>query len=161
MSYNSKKTIASMLAGVGLIIAYIIYARGGSAPAPSDLKAWAVAMLIFIGIGVAVEIVIQIIFHIALAIGVAIKEQKQDEKTIERIISSTVTEDERDKLIGLKSANVGYAFAGMGFVAALIALAAGATILVAVHITFGSFCIGSIVEGGISIYHYERGVHNG
>ena len=147
-----------MIMGVLLAAAYIIYALSDSSPAPDDLKSWAAAMLVFIGIGVAAAIVIQIIFHIALSIGIAVKEREQDEKTVERIIASTVVEDERDKLISLKSAHIGYIFAGLGFVAALVALAFGTQFVTALHILFGTFSSGSLVEGIVSVYFYERGI---
>jgi low affinity Fe/Cu permease len=161
MSYNSKRTIVSMVAGGVLSAAYIVYALGSHAPAPEDLKAWAAAMLIFIGIGVAAVIVIQILFHIAFAIGIAVKERERDDEKIERIISSSMTEDERERLIGLKSDRIGYACAGIGFVAALAALAFGMSTLTALHILFGASAAGSLTEGGISIYLYEKGVRNG
>jgi len=158
MSYTIK--IVNMVACVLLIIAYSIYAMGETAPEPDDLKSWAIAMLIFIGIGIVVMIVIQILFHIVLSIGIAIKEREEDDKTVERIITSTVVEDERDKLISLKSAHIGSTCVGVGFVAALLILAFGSSALVALHVIFGSFIIGLLVEGGASIYYYERGVRN-
>jgi hypothetical protein len=161
MSYSSKKTIVSMVSGLLLIAAYLIFALGSSSPAPDDLKSWAVAMLIFIGIGVALTIAVQILFHVAVAIGVAAKEREQGDKQVKRMVESTMVEDERDKLISLKSAHIGYFCAGFGFIAALMALAFGLSALAALHIVCGAFAFGSLVEGGINIYYYERGVQNG
>jgi len=161
MSFNSKKAIASMSAGVLMIIAYIIYALGQCSPAPEDLKSWAVAMLVFIGISVAVVIVIQILFHIATAIGIAVKEQERDRKQIDRRFSSLTVEDERDKLINLKSSRITSVVAGIGFVAALFSLAFGASAVLALHIIFGSCAVGSTAEGIASVYFYEKGVRNG
>jgi hypothetical protein len=161
MSYSSKRTIVSIIAGLILITAYIIYALGTAAPASEDLKGWAVAILVFIAISVAVTIIIQILFHIALAIGIAVKERQCEDKEVERIISSTMVEDERDKLISLKSSHIGYICAGIGFVAALVALAFGMTSITALHILFGTFATGSIIEGIVSVYYYENGVCNG
>jgi len=161
MSYNSKKTIASMVAGVVLVVAYIIYALGGSAPAPDDLKAWAVSMLIFIGIGVAVTIVIMILFHIAFAIGVAIKEKVQGnepDENVERIVKSSMVEDERVKLIERKSNRVEHTFAGVGFVGMLFVLACGTSVVAALHIMLGAICGGMLIGGCINIYYHERGV---
>ena len=161
MSYNSKKNIASMIAGVLLIAAYIIYASGGAAPAPDDLKAWALVMLAFIGIGIALTIVIMILFHIAFAIGIAAKECKQGREpddNIERVIKSSMLEDERDKLIELKTDRVEYVFAGLGFMGMLIALARGASTVTALHIMLGAVCFGMLVGGGVGIYYHERGV---
>jgi len=161
MSYSSKRNIVSMILGILLIAAYIVYALGGTSPAPEDLKSWAVAMLVFIGISVVIIIVIQILFHITFAIGIAIKEQESDEKKIGRIISSLMLEDEREKLIGLKSSHVGYVCAGLGFIVALVALVLDISILFALHVLFGSFAIGLLIEGGVSVYLYERGFRNG
>ncbi|ULQ58769.1 hypothetical protein K7I13_09425 [Brucepastera parasyntrophica] len=60
MSYQSKRTITSMVTGIILAAVYIIYATGKTAPGPDNLKAWALLMLIFIGIGIAAVIIIQI-----------------------------------------------------------------------------------------------------
>lgn len=161
MSYSSKRTIGSMMVAILLVTAYTVHALGGTAPAPDDLRSWAVTMLVFIGIGIAAVIVMQILFHILFAVSIAVKEKENDEKQVKRIIHSVVVEDERDKIIGLKSAFVGYICAGTGFVASLLALVLGLPVLYALHIVFGSFFIGSILEGGVRVYHYERGVRNG
>jgi len=52
MTFKSKRTMTALIAGIILIIAYVVYATGKSAPLPDNLKAWALAMLIFIGIGI-------------------------------------------------------------------------------------------------------------
>ena len=83
MSYQEKRTIVSIVSGVLLLAAYCIYAFGqyqSGAVAQGDLKFWASTMLIFIGIGVAASIVIQIVFHILLSISIAVKEKIRDEK---------------------------------------------------------------------------------
>jgi len=161
MSYSSKKNLVSIIAGILLTIAYSIYALGGKAPVAGDLQSWAVAMLVFIGISIAALVVIQVLFHIGLAIGIAVKENGHDEKKVERILESSMVEDEREKLIGLKASHIGGIIAGIGFVAALVTLAVGLSAVFALHIVFGAFAIGSIIEGCVSIYHHERGVQNG
>ena len=161
MSYNSKKTMAGIAAGIVLIIGYIIYALGEKAPAAGQLKSWATAMLVFIGISVVVMIIIQILFHIGFAIGIAIREGERDDKNLRRIFNSETVEDERDKAIGLRSDRIGQIIGGAGFIVALISLVAGASAICALHIIFGSFAIGSVAGGVASIYHYERGVRNG
>ena len=160
MTYNSKSILVSMGAGVLMAAAYIVYALGGSAPAPDDLKAWAIAMLIFTGACIVAGIIIQILFHIGLAIGIAIKEG-EDDRNIERIIASSAVEDEMKKLINLKSSRVGYVCSGIGFLAALAVLALGMRAITALHIIFASIAVGSLIEGCFSVYLHERGVHNG
>ena len=158
MSYSSKRTIVSMTIGILSFAAYLIYALSGRAPALEALKSLALAMLVFIGICVVVQIIIQILFHIALAIGITIKEKEHDDKKIERIMSVTTLEDEREKLISLKSAKFGYICAGLGFIAALITLAFGFSTLFALHIMGGSFAAGSLIEGSASVYFNEKGL---
>jgi len=150
-----------MVVGVLMIIAYTLYAFGKASPAPDDLKTWAVAMLIFIGISVVITIIVHILFHIGLAIGIAIKEKEHDDKQVGRIIKSSMVEDERDKLISLKSSHIGYVCAGAGFVAGLIALTVGIPAVAVMHIMAGSFAVGSIIEGCVRIFLDERGVRNG
>ena len=161
MTYNSKKNITSMAAGIITITAYIVYALSERAPTQEDITTWAKLMLVFIGIGVAVQIVIQIIFHVTLSIRIATKEHEQDDKTVERIIASTVVEDERDKLINLKALRIGYICAGAGLLIALFTLAGGAPVVIALHIAVGSGAVASLVEGCAGILFHERGVRNG
>ncbi|MDR3050755.1 MAG: hypothetical protein LBU67_03425 [Oscillospiraceae bacterium] len=150
-----------MLAGIALAIAYIFYALGGGAPDPNDLRAWATAMLVFIGIGVAALVVIQIIFHILFAVGTAVRRRDCDDKQVERILSATMSEDEMDRLITLQSTHAGYICAGIGLPAALVMLALGASAVAALHTALGAFAAGSLVEGIVSIRLYEGGVRRG
>ena len=161
MTYKSKRTIAGMISGIMLLLAYIIYVRVRGPEFSEDLSIWARLMLIFIGIGIGLTIVIQILFHISYSIGITIKEQGKNYKDIERIISSAAVEDEMDKLINRKSAHYGYICAGSGFITSLIFLAAGTPAFIALHLIFGSFFAASLVEGIINIYSYEKGITNG
>ena len=161
MSYNSKKMIVSMGAGVLFVAAYIIYIFGKSAPALDDLKAWAVIMLVFIGIGIAAVIVIMILFHILFAAGIAAKEHiqgRKPEENVERIIKSSMIEDERDKLIESNSNRIGRVFTGFGFIAALFTLACGISAVIALHVIFGASIIGNFIGGCVNIYYHERGI---
>jgi len=161
MTFKSKRTLAALIAGIILIIAYTIYATGKSAPAPENLKAWALAMLIFIGIGIAAVIIIQILFHIVFAIRLAAKEHAQGrtpEQNVERELSSEMVKDEMEKRITLKAKYVGYWVVGLGVIAFLVALASGVSFLLALHIVVGAFAFAGIAEGITSIYLYEKGV---
>ena len=166
MSYTSKRNIVSIVAGIALIVAYVIYAIGANAPAAEDIKAWAVAVLVFIGIGIGIQIVVQIVFHVALTIGIAIKEEiktgdKSGGETAERIIKVEMVEDEWVKIIDLKASRIGSWFAGAGIIGALISLAVGAETVIALHILFGMFALASVVEGITGIIYHERGVRIG
>ncbi len=163
MSYSEKRTIASILGGILVLAAYCIYAFGkyqaGLLPA-DDLRAWAITMLIFIGAGIVVMIVVQIVFHILLSIGIAIRDRNYGEAGVENSIKEEMVEDERDRLIELKSSKVGFAFAGFGFVLALLALVLHYSPMVMLNILFISFSAGSMIEGVTSIFYYRNGFRN-
>lgn len=160
MTYNSKRTITSMVVGIILFAAYAIHALRKYALPPANMASWAKTMLVFIGIGAVGLFIVQILFHIVYAIGIAVKEQEQSDKEVERLISASIVEDERDKLVSLKATRIGYIVIGAGFIATLAALALGGTAILALHILLGAFLVGSLVEGAVSVYLHERGVHN-
>jgi hypothetical protein len=165
MSYQEKRTITSIISGILILAAYCLYAFNPSRLAalpPGDLKPWAGAMLIFIAVGIGATIVIQIVFHILLSIALAvqtkIENQQSDEKDIERTIHREMIEDERDKLIDLKAMRIGFAVAGVGFIAALLSLVFNYSLIVMLNIMYLSFSIGSLLEGGGQLYYYRRGL---
>lgn len=168
MSYQEKRTVVTVITGILILAAYCIYAFGkisAGIEAFGDLKFWAFAMLLFIGIGIVANIIIQIIFHILLSIGMAIKEQIQNgsvnDSEIEKNLEIDMVEDEMDKLIGLKSLRVGFSIAGIGFVAGLVALMMDYSPAVMMNIIFISFSVGSILEGIAQMYYYRKGVTHG
>jgi hypothetical protein len=168
MSYQERRTIVSIISGVLVLAAYCIYAFGRSqsgAVDASDLKFWAGTILIFIGIGIVFAIIIQIVFHILTSIAIAvrnkIRDEQCDDKDIEKSINAEMVEDEMDKLIELKSMRVGFAIAGVGFVAALVSLVLGYSAAVMLNILFLSFSGGAILEGVVQLYFYRRGVTHG
>jgi len=168
MSYQEKRTVVTVLTGILILIAYCIYAFGkvnAGVESAEDLKFWAFAMLLFIGIGIVANIIIQIVFHILLSIGIAIKEQIQNgsvnDDEIEKTLELDMVEDEMDKLIGLKSMRIGFVVAGIGFVSGLISLAMDYSPAVMINIIFISFNVGSILEGITQIYYYRKGVNHG
>lgn len=164
MPYQSKKTITSMVGGALVLAAYCIYAFGrysSGAIAEGNLKFWAGTMLVFIGIGVVGIIILQIIFHIALSIGIAVKDRACDEKEVNKRIEATMIEDEMDKLIELKSSQIGFVLAGVGFVGALILLVLGYSTVVMLNVMYLSFLVGSLMEGATSLYFYGKGVSSG
>lgn len=168
MSYKVTKTIVSIVTGFLLMAAYGIYTFGkvqSGAAAPDDLKFWATTILVYIGIGIAAMIVIQIIFHILLSIAMAVKEQVQtgkcDDKAIEKTLELDMVEDEMDKLIELKSMRISFAIVGFGFASALVSLVLDCSPAVMLNILFGSFAIGSWIEGFTQLYFYKKGIKNG
>ncbi len=122
MSYQNNRTVASMITGAIAAVAYMIYATGQSAPAVSDVRAWAGMMLLFIGIAVVASVIVQLVFHIALSLGIAAKNQTKSDREIKKIIRTTTREDEMEKSIVLKSSRVGYMVSGLGLLVALLLL---------------------------------------
>ena len=164
MSYQSKRTIFSLVLGVGILAAYCMYGLSkynAGAIAAGDVAFWAKTMLLFIGIGIVANIILQILFHIALSIGIAVKERENDEKVINRKIAAEMVEDEMDKLIQLKSLRVGFALAGVGFVGALFAIVFGRSVALALNVMYLSFNVGALAEGITSLHYYGKGVRNG
>ena len=88
-----------------------------------DTKYFAVTMLVFIGVGIAVTIAVQVIFHVLMSVSIAVHERKKDSKEIESAINAAMVEDERDKIIELKSMRITMIVTMVGFVAGLILLA--------------------------------------
>ncbi len=164
MSYQEKRTIASIVSGVLILAVYCIYAFNPSRIAtlpPGDLTPWASIMLIFLAIGVGITVVIQIVFHILLSISIAvqakIENQQSDDKEIDRKIEVEMVEDERDKQIELKSMRIGFVIAGIGFFIALVSVVLGYTPPVMLNIMFLSFSAGSLFEGVGQLYYYRKG----
>jgi hypothetical protein len=167
MSYQEKRNIVSVLTGALILAAYCLYAYGqyqaGRIP-PDDLKAWAVVMLVFIGIGVAATVVLQIVFHILLSVAIAIRENVRsggcDNKELGKTIEGEMVTDEMDKLIELKSLRVGFIVAGTGFVAALLSQVLNYSPAVMLNVLFISFSAGSLLEGVAQLYFYRRGIRH-
>jgi hypothetical protein len=165
MSYQENKTITSIVSGIILMSVYAVKAwekfQSGAAPADAG-HVWAAMMLKFIAIGIGITIALQILFHILYSVVVAAREKIKDEncgdEVIEKTIKLEMVEDERDKLIELKSLRAGFILAGIGFVGSLIHLALGYPVAVMLNILFFSFFAGSILEGAVQLYYYRRGV---
>lgn len=178
MSYQEKRTIASLVSGVPVLVAYCIHAflkwqAGGEAIA-HDLASWAITMLIFIGIGIVVAIITQIVFHIVFAAGGEIKKQVKAEirkemgkhapdMSVSRDAgddecAEIEKEDEMDKLINLKSMRIGYIAVGAGFMVSLVTLALKLPPAVMLNTAFLSFGLGSLLEAIAQLHYYRRGV---
>ncbi|MDP3130162.1 MAG: hypothetical protein Q8N15_02385 [Bacillota bacterium] len=164
MSYQEKRTITMILTGIILLSSFVLYAVlriQADIAVLGDLKFWAIAMLVFIGIGIGATILTQILFHIVFAVSVAVVEERDhagcDEGKVETIIKREMVEDERDKSIELKSNSIGYAFSGFGFLAGLILLAVTGSAVYLLFSLFGAFSIGSILEGFVKLNLYRKG----
>ncbi len=171
MYYQEKKTIASIISGVLILAAYIIYGISRYLEVGEsllhDLKFWASAMLFAIIGGIVVTVVIQIVFHIILAVGNEISKEMSKRancqgkgETYEELEIGE-PEDEMDKLIGLKAMRNSFIFVGAGFVISLVSLYMKMPPAIMLNIVFVSFSLGSLFEGFSQLYFYRKGVKNG
>ncbi|MDR3205682.1 MAG: hypothetical protein LBT41_01070 [Candidatus Methanoplasma sp.] len=163
MSFGVKAVNAT--AGAILLAAYVVLALGRGASGPEDidsLRSLAEFMLVFAIVGVVAIIAVNIIYRIAVCAVFAAKNKDANDGDIERSVSAVVgCEDEMDKLINLKSQQIGYACVGMGIVATLFAFAYGDSPALALNILFASLLLGVIAEGFASCGMYARGVRHG
>lgn len=164
MSHKSRRTITSMVAGAVLVAGYIVYAWSVAGSANShtrSLGSWALAILVFIGASVVALIIIQVLFHVAASVGIAARERDADGAQVNRILASSMVEDERDELIDLRAARIGYVCVGVGFVVTLAAVALGASGTVALHLLLGAFIVAAMVGGARTVFLHESGVQHG
>ena len=148
MSYQERQNIVNMISGllITAIYAWIIYQKQleGSIDLTKDFSTWGKVFLILIGVSIVARIIIMIIFHIINAI--ATREE------------DVPAEDERDKLIKLKSTRNSYYVFTSGFTMSIIALAVGMPVywLFIVFVITG--LISEIVDNSSQIYYYRKGV---
>ena len=163
MTYQTKKTMVSLLASIAILISYCISVYNDISKGltlENDATFWAKKMLIFIAIGVAINIITFIVFHILLSVNLSVKDSMKDSKEIIRKLELEMVEDEMDKLIELKSLRVGYIIASKGFILGLILLAFNTSIEIVLNILFLSFFVGDIAEGISNLFCYFRGIRN-
>jgi len=167
MTYQEKKILATMVSGTIIFLFYIknafdAYTQYGTAIL-LDGTFWARTMLIYVGISIIFIIVFMIILHVFLAISIEVGNQvkKQTDTPINTTKDYFETEDEMDRLINLKSGQIGYITVGIGFIAGLITLTLSLPIGIMLNILYLSFIGGNLLEGAFKIYFYRRGVYNG
>jgi hypothetical protein len=153
---QEKKTVASLLASLIVLIAYVLYGyariRERGADLESNLTWWAGVILVFIGIGIVVYIIILIVFRILNAIVIQVRKEEDD---------STYVEDEMDRRIMLIATKNGFIVVNAGFIAALVTLVLDMPSAVMLNVVFLSFLAGSMVEGFWKLLLYRRGIGNG
>jgi len=171
MYYQEKKTIASIISGLLVLVLYTVYGilkyLEIGENLLNDLKFWATAMLVAIGGGIIAIVIIQIVFHIILAIAnevakeVSKKANGEKSKHTYEGFEIAEQEDEMDKLIALKAMRNSFIVIGVGFVISLISLYLGKPPAIMLNIIFLSFSLGSIFEGFSQLCYYRKGVKNG
>ncbi len=148
MSYQEKQNIVNIFSGLLIsgIFAWTVYQRHleGRFDLTEDFTKWGVLFLIFMGVSIVARIIIYIIFHIINAI--ATREE------------DIPVEDERDKLIKLKSTRNSYHTFSICFASSVILLAIGMPIY-GIFIAFlVSGLLAEIMDNGSQIYYYRKGI---
>jgi hypothetical protein len=148
MDIKEKRILVSLIGSVLVFLFYALYVYNkhiaGSPEIINDFQFWGKAFLFMI----PVAIVAQIIIHIILAIFAKITTN-EDLDTID---------DERDKLIELKSIKISHYIFLAGFMTAMIWLAIGAQPGLMFILLFSSGFIASIIGEIAKLYYYRKGV---
>jgi hypothetical protein len=148
MDIKEKRILVSLIGSVLVFLFYALYVYNkhiaGNPEIINDFQFWGKAFLFMI----PVAIVAQIIIHIILAIFAKITTN-EDLDTID---------DERDKLIELKSIKISHYIFLAGFMTAMIWLAIGAQPGLMFILLFSSGFIASIIGEIAKLYYYRKGV---
>ncbi len=70
MKTKSKKKLIELIVSLAWFVGYAIYAFSSAAPAKDDLKGWAIAILVSIGISIVAIVIVEAAFRL--------KEDEQD-----------------------------------------------------------------------------------
>jgi uncharacterized membrane protein len=145
MTSQKQHTIVNIITSVLIMLVYalIIYQRhmNGHFDLTQDYSKWGIIFLVFIAVSIGVRIVIHIIFNIINAIAT----RKED----------IPVEDERDKIIKLKSTrNAHYTFS-IGFAISIILMSVGFT-PVFLFVAFFACCLLSDIMDNVSQFYYHR-----
>ncbi len=147
MSQTESRTVAYLISSLIGAVLYFVYVvqqyQEGSFNSATIARSWGIAVLVVIGL----QIVLSIISAILVSIGLAIKEREEVPEL----------SDERDQLIELRANRISFSVFGVGFLIAMITLAAGLVPLVLFNLIVFSLFAGAI-SGYISqLYRYRRG----
>lgn len=147
MSQSESRTVAYLISSLIGAVLYLAYAvqqyQDGSFNSDTISSSWGIAVLAVIGI----QIVLSIISAILVSIGLAIKEREEVPEL----------SDERDQLIELRANRISFSVFGVGFLIAMITLAAGMAPLVMFNLIVFSLFTGAISGYVSQLYRYRRG----
>jgi hypothetical protein len=161
MSYTQKRTLAQMTITTLVFTAYCLVAFTRLS-FESSLRQWAVMMFIFTGVLALTSVILQIVFHIFLSVGIAareaIRDHDVDEEAIGEAVKGEFIEDEREKLISLKSRQATCIASGIGFFIGLISLVFNAPPALMLNFIFSATFLGSIAEGVTHLALTQKGI---
>ncbi|MBG0771874.1 MAG: hypothetical protein H0S82_09195, partial [Anaerolineaceae bacterium] len=106
-----------------------------------------------------------IVFHVLLSIGIsvqeAVKQQDPEDAAIEEALKGVLVEDERDKLLELKSSKASSIALSGGLLLGLASIALGFPTAVMLNLVYGAFFVGTIAEGIVNLVLYRKGAIHG
>ena len=148
MSFEERNAVSGILGCFvvwGIMLSVLVQRSGdGVFSGPDGLMLWARAVLWLIAIGIGVAIVMTILINIAYAMITG--EKKPD-----------FLHDERDTLIGLRGMQATMVVLSAGIVLAIIALAAGYTILTVLNLILIACALSSFASEVTKLVLYRRG----
>lgn len=148
MTYHEKKSLVNILTAFLVYGIYYAYKYQQyialEMTLEEELQFWGKTILIAVPIMIGAKIVTHIIFTIANTV---IAREKHPE-----------LEDERDKLIELKSTRNSFFMFGMGFVASLIAIAWGQPLHVMFLLIIGGGLMSELFDHLSRLIYYRRGI---
>ncbi len=148
MDQKERQIIVTLISSVLVIGLYIFYVYqkqvAGNLEILNDFKFWGKSFLWLIPVSIVALIFIHIIYAIINRI-----VTKEDIPTVD---------DERDRMIELKSIRVSHWIFTTGFICAMGVLAFGAKPAIMFIILFSSGFGASIISELIKLYYYRRGI---
>lgn len=149
MSFREKQSIVNMISALLIAGIYFWYVFQSDPLVGLNtnelLHFWAKTILIYIPVTLGARIIIHILFTIGDTVATQEKEFEQKE-------------DERDKLIELKSNRNAHWVFGMGFVLGLVALVMDKSVNVLFVIMVIAGILTEIFENVSKLYYYRKGI---
>ena len=147
MSFEERNTFTAILTDllvIGLFVWQITaHTATGAFDGPDGFAAWAQLVLIMIGVSILASIALTILITIAFRV---VAGQAMPPHLV----------DERDQMIRLRGAQVTLLLASAVFVAAIAALALGASLFLTLNLMLAAFAVGTL-GGSVTKYALQRG----
>jgi uncharacterized membrane protein len=148
MEQKEKQVLVSVIASLTIIVFYSLWVYSkyieSNPEVINDLRFWGRSFIVLIPVAIITQIVIHILFAI-----------------INKIVTgedSSDKDDERDKLIELKSLRVSHWIFVVGFTLAMGAVALGMELWVMfVTLIFSGF-LSDLISSSVKIWYYRKGV---
>ncbi len=148
MGQKEKQVLVSLIASLIIIVFYSLWVFNryieSNPEIINDLKFWGRSFIVLIPVAIIAQIVIHILFAI-------INKIVTDEDISDK-------DDERDKLIELKSLRVSYWVFIIGFMSAMGAVALGMELWVMFVTLIVSGFLSDLISSVVKIWYYRKGV---